>query len=162
MVIRRRRGTDEFVIDRIPTIAPRSTDDGRCVFLTADERCSVHPVAPFGCSFFDAHMPGPEGDRRSQWGLVQIERSEAYAALRRELAEIEEPAVAFTAVLADQGWGLGVAEAGVAGYTPVQTTTWPTFEAAEKVAESLNTKLGLTREAAWRIVGSSMAAGRAK
>lgn len=61
--------TDEFVGDhfeasegalalrdgeviRIPTIVPKQKGDGRCVFLTDDDRCSIHSVSPFGCSRF--------------------------------------------------------------------------------------------------------------
>lgn len=40
-------GNEKFVV---PVIVPKQREDGRCVFLTADERCSVHPVKPFGCS----------------------------------------------------------------------------------------------------------------
>ncbi|WP_261345428.1 YkgJ family cysteine cluster protein [Thalassoroseus pseudoceratinae] len=38
----------------IPTIVPAQKESGRCVFLTKDDRCSIHPVAPFGCRNFDA------------------------------------------------------------------------------------------------------------
>lgn len=37
---------------RIPTIVPKQTANGRCVFLTADDRCSIHPVSPMGCRCF--------------------------------------------------------------------------------------------------------------
>src|SRR5262249_3209406 len=37
-----------------------------------EERCSIHHTAPFGCSYFDHTMVGPEGDLRSQTALVDI------------------------------------------------------------------------------------------
>lgn len=37
----------------VPAIRPK-TIDGRCVFLTPDERCSIHPVRPFGCAVCNA------------------------------------------------------------------------------------------------------------
>ena len=57
---------------RIPTLVPAHRPDGACTFLTATGRCAIHPVAPFGCAFFDAHMPQAEADRRSQHGLRAV------------------------------------------------------------------------------------------
>lgn len=37
---------------RIPTIVPQQDDDGHCVFLDENDRCTIHPVAPFGCRQF--------------------------------------------------------------------------------------------------------------
>ncbi len=42
-----RRGDAVF---RIPTLVPARRPDGACLFLTADERCAIHVVAPFGCA----------------------------------------------------------------------------------------------------------------
>lgn len=52
-------GMEVFVI---PTITPAQQPDGRCVFLTADDQCSVHPVAPMGCSHCDVHQTRAQGD----------------------------------------------------------------------------------------------------
>lgn len=71
---------------RIGTITPRM-EGGRCVFLTPDDRCSIHSVAPFGCAYFDLHMSTTEGDARSLWGLQQISRTQAYAEMRQFLEE---------------------------------------------------------------------------
>jgi len=57
---------------RIPTIVPARRSDGPCFFLTAENRCRIHVVAPFGCAFFDSHQPSPEADRRSKRGLQAI------------------------------------------------------------------------------------------
>jgi hypothetical protein len=57
---------------RIPTLVPARRPDGGCLFLTADHRCRIHPVAPFGCAFFDAHQPSAESDRRSYRGLRAV------------------------------------------------------------------------------------------
>ena len=62
---------------RIPTIVPRTTDRG-CVFLDSAGRCVIHHVAPFGCAYFDIHMPMAEADQRSVWGLGLVLRSVDY------------------------------------------------------------------------------------
>lgn len=36
----------------IPTIVPAQKEDGRCVFLTGDDHCGIHPVSPYGCRNF--------------------------------------------------------------------------------------------------------------
>jgi hypothetical protein len=59
-------------IYRIPTVVPARRPDGACTFLTAEERCAIHAVAPFGCAFFDMHMADVEADRRSRRGLQAI------------------------------------------------------------------------------------------
>jgi hypothetical protein len=57
---------------RILTLVPARRADGACLFLTDAGRCAIHPVAPFGCAFFDSHMPQAEADRRSQLGLQAV------------------------------------------------------------------------------------------
>lgn len=57
---------------RIPTLVPARRPDGACVFLTNTGRCAIHSVAPFGCVFFDSHMPSAEADRRSKCGLQAV------------------------------------------------------------------------------------------
>jgi Fe-S-cluster containining protein len=57
---------------RIPTLVPARRPDGACIFLTATGRCSIHAVSPFGCAFFDSHMPDSECDRRSKHGLRAV------------------------------------------------------------------------------------------
>ena len=59
--------------------------NGRCVFLGDDDRCRIHPVAPFGCAYHDLHMPRREGEERSRWGLMAVRDSEAYRLLRSKL-----------------------------------------------------------------------------
>lgn len=70
----------------IPTITPKTGDDGRCVFLKND-RCSIHAVAPFGCAFFDAHMDRDAGDERVKWSLREIAQSQQYKDFRAMLEE---------------------------------------------------------------------------
>lgn len=48
----------------VPTIVPAQRPDGRCVFLTSKDKCSIHPVAPFGCSQFNACQPLPHNNPR--------------------------------------------------------------------------------------------------
>ena len=38
----------------ISTLSPAQREDGRCVFLTDDDQCRIHPVSPFGCSRVNA------------------------------------------------------------------------------------------------------------
>jgi Fe-S-cluster containining protein len=75
---------------RIRTITPRyDRRKKRCVFLTDDDRCSIHPVAPFGCSYADTHIDENEWRRvRGPWGLKLIQ-SDEYQALRRTLPEAD-------------------------------------------------------------------------
>jgi len=41
----------------IPTIVPQQKEDGSCVFLDENNKCSIHPVAPFGCRNFKVCDP---------------------------------------------------------------------------------------------------------
>jgi Fe-S-cluster containining protein len=81
-------------------LAGACADNGRCIFLTDDDRCSIHSVSPFGCSHFSAHMEPMEGDIRSMWGLRQIMGTPAYEAARQVLAKRDggqyEPFKAYT------------------------------------------------------------------
>lgn len=64
---------------RIPTIVPATKEDGSCVFLTSDGRCSIHPVAPFGCSRFNVCAERtPEDDARCGACLQAIITSPDY------------------------------------------------------------------------------------
>ena len=76
---------------RVGTITPK-VRHGQCVFLTKDKQCSIHDVAPFGCAYFDVHMPRAEADQRSLWGLQQIMLSAAYMYTRTLLPTDEGPA----------------------------------------------------------------------
>ncbi len=69
----------------IGTITPRMRN-GRCVFLDADDRCRIHPVAPFGCSHYDTHMPEAEWTRRGMWLYRAIEDDPEYQSIRATLA----------------------------------------------------------------------------
>ena len=70
---------------RIRTLVPARQAHGACCFLTSEERCAIHAVAPFGCSFFDSHMTGEIADRRSVRGLRAVleawNRGDFYAQL---------------------------------------------------------------------------------
>jgi hypothetical protein len=75
---------------RILTLVPARRPNGACIFLTEDDRCAIHFVAPFGCAFFDAHQPTEEADRRSKRGLQSVmaawNTSDAYGRLWVKLA----------------------------------------------------------------------------
>jgi Fe-S-cluster containining protein len=69
---------------RIGTITPRYTK-GRCVFLDDQDRCRIHPVAPFGCAYFDTHMSDEAAMPRSVWMADRQKNDAEYQALRDEL-----------------------------------------------------------------------------
>lgn len=62
---------------------------------------------------------------------------------------------AFTATVTERGFGIGQADEGIPGYTPVEGT-FPTYEAAQAKAESMNIELGLSKMDSWEIVASTM------
>jgi hypothetical protein len=59
---------------RIGTLVPASKPDGSCINLDADNRCSIHAVAPFGCAFFDCRMSHRQADALSEQALLIIMR----------------------------------------------------------------------------------------
>jgi Fe-S-cluster containining protein len=65
---------------RIHTLVPDRRPDGTCIFLNEQENCIIHPVAPYGCAYFDDHMSALEGNRRSAAALVRIETDLVYQA----------------------------------------------------------------------------------
>jgi Fe-S-cluster containining protein len=92
--LRATRGTDIFDNAarrgmRVPQIGPARDRRGRCVFLSSDDRCEIHTVSPFGCAYFDAHMPDQEAERRKIWSLEQVRSNRRYADLRATLDPAE-------------------------------------------------------------------------
>jgi Fe-S-cluster containining protein len=75
--------TETMQVRRIGSITPRMRHS-RCVFLDKNDRCSIHPVAPFGCSHFDTHMPHSVAHPRSVWLALSTE-DPAYKLLRKAL-----------------------------------------------------------------------------
>lgn len=59
---------------QIPTLVPARQANSSCQFLTAENRCAIHRVSPFGCGFFDVHQSNAEADERSLAGLAVIMR----------------------------------------------------------------------------------------
>jgi Fe-S-cluster containining protein len=82
-------GTETTIHTIVPATVKGSA--GRCVFLDEDNRCSIHPVAPFGCAMYDDHMNYKECDRRSKWMVREVMRSLTYPILRDSL----EPATTY-------------------------------------------------------------------
>jgi len=74
---------------RIGSITPKRKADGSCVFLDKDKRCMIHPVAPFGCAYFDVHMDKDEGLKRSGWLAMKQATDREYRRLRAELISQE-------------------------------------------------------------------------
>ena len=66
------------VLDKpYPTLVPARQADGSCHWFF-EGRCAVHAAAPYGCAFFDAHMPAAEVARREE-ATVQARREDAAA-----------------------------------------------------------------------------------
>jgi Fe-S-cluster containining protein len=69
--------------ERIGTVTPRWDRRRKCcVFLTDDNKCSIHEVAPFGCAYYDTHMVA--WHERSIWA-VQQHMNPDYQQFRNEL-----------------------------------------------------------------------------
>lgn len=66
-----KRKSAEVSVFQVHTIVPRQKSDGSCVFLNAEEHCTVHAVAPFGCAYHDTHLDEVGADRRSQYAVRQ-------------------------------------------------------------------------------------------
>jgi hypothetical protein len=60
-----------------PALVPARGAYGPCHWFF-DGKCAVHAGAPFGCAFFDAHMPDEEVARRSA-AMVEAIREDAAA-----------------------------------------------------------------------------------
>jgi len=99
-------GDTKHLAIRVPTIVPQQTADGRCVFLSADNKCSIHEVSPFGCAYHDMHMDKEEAYRRSEIAvrdqLVSHRDNDDYARyclllsqLRREAPPLDSRRAAF-------------------------------------------------------------------
>lgn len=56
----------------VPSITPAQRADGKCVFLSTDGKCSIHAVSPFGCAYFDTHMPDEDANVISTVALNEI------------------------------------------------------------------------------------------
>jgi hypothetical protein len=64
------------IIDKgYPTLVPCRQPNGSCHWLF-DGMCAVHENAPYGCAFFDTHMPPDEVCRRSE-ATVQARKEDA-------------------------------------------------------------------------------------
>jgi hypothetical protein len=61
----------------VPTLVPSRGLGGACHWLF-EGKCAVHDRAPYGCAFFDAHMPDDEVRRRWE-ATVRARREDAAA-----------------------------------------------------------------------------------
>jgi hypothetical protein len=66
---------DRGKIRRIRTLVTARRDGGACLFLDEQNRCRIHSVSQFGCSFFDTHQTKEEAGRRSSAGHGKINNS---------------------------------------------------------------------------------------
>lgn len=63
----------------IPTIVPAQQENGRCVFLTDNDECAIHPVSPFGCRNFEiCGVDTPEDEYKSRCQMAAIMSSPGY------------------------------------------------------------------------------------
>jgi hypothetical protein len=60
-----------------PTLVPARGASGHCHWHF-DGKCAVHEAAPYGCAFFDAHLPEEEVRKRSE-ATVKARREDAAA-----------------------------------------------------------------------------------
>ena len=56
---------------RIRTLVPARNQSGWCKFFDGS-LCTIHPVSPFGCAFFDSHQEQSESNVISAEGLQVI------------------------------------------------------------------------------------------
>ena len=63
---------------------------------------------------------------------------------------------AYTAVVLEDGYGVGRADYGIPGYTPLKVAPYQSFEEAKTAANMLNKDLGLNPLEAWHIVADTM------
>lgn len=66
---------------------------------------------------------------------------------------------AWTPIILDRGFSLGIATKNEPGYQPLKDSTGLTFDSwdeADKIADALNKRLGLSLKDAAKIVASSM------
>ncbi len=83
------------------------------------------------------------------------------------LAKSRSRPVAFTGVMHEGKFIVGLAEQDVPGYTPIlqmtefgpMGSTFPSYDAASDYADEMNAELGISKEQAIRIVLSSMRLG---
>jgi Fe-S-cluster containining protein len=72
-------------VARVGTITPRyDRRKKRCVFLDDNDRCTIHSVAPAGCSLFDTHQSMSEAHEKSLW-VIRQQMAPEYRALRNTL-----------------------------------------------------------------------------
>jgi Fe-S-cluster containining protein len=72
-------------VTRVGTITPKwDRRKKRCVFLDDNDRCTVHPVKPAGCAYFDTHMNPDEAMERSLMA-ARLHQNPEYQALRDTL-----------------------------------------------------------------------------
>lgn len=59
----------------VPTLVPARLPNGHCHWLY-EGQCMVHERSPYGCAFFDSHLPPTEVERRSA-ATMQARRDDA-------------------------------------------------------------------------------------
>jgi len=66
--------TGRIVTRQIRTLVPaREPAHNHCVHFSENGRCNIHPVAPFGCAFFDCKQSEERAQEISSRGLTEID-----------------------------------------------------------------------------------------
>lgn len=70
-----RETPEGMLVFRIPTLVPaRDPQTNHCIFLK-DDRCTIHRVSPYGCSFFDCKDTAGAANSLSMTGLQAIAKN---------------------------------------------------------------------------------------
>jgi len=73
------------------------------------------------------------------------------------MSENKEPQlIAFTAIVDEHGYKIGLCHQGIRGYSPTKFGPYKTYEEYNNKAKELNEGLGLTTEMAYAIIASTM------
>jgi len=81
---------------KIPTCTPAQKPDGSCIFLDNDNRCTIHAVAPFGCSHFSVcskSLTQSDVERSQSMGMVQYQDHANKGALSQAIEKLAEAGV---------------------------------------------------------------------
>jgi Fe-S-cluster containining protein len=75
---------------RIHTLVPARQESGACIHFTAERRCAIHPVAPFGCAFFGCEEYNNLREQANHEALedvyrAQLDRSSLYCTISEYL-----------------------------------------------------------------------------
>ncbi len=59
----------------VPSLIPKTTDQGGCIHHQANGKCNIHELAPYGCAMFSICEPRPYDEERSLQAQIEIIRA---------------------------------------------------------------------------------------